>query len=203
MTLVVGVAQGGHVWMAGDRIAVDTSSGSLSVCAEAKISWRSPLLVGVAGDFRVLNFLHHTFQPPALTAGKDPLTYTINALVPKLREGLRSAGMVKVSEEVESLPDSELLVGVGGRLFRVTHTFGVIEAQHGYDAVGTAEDVAIGALAATTGMVADERCRRAMHAGMRHNAFVRGPFDLLSTKPARRTPTDRKHHPPKNSRKVR
>jgi len=75
----------------------------------------------------------------------------------------------------------EFLVGIRGRLFNVGSDYCVLEPETGYAACCSAENFAMGALAATEDAAPLERIALALSAAERHCAEVMRPFTILST----------------------
>lgn len=75
------------------------------------------------------------------------------------------------------------LVGVKGRLYAVYDDYQVATAADGFAAVGSGEQVALGALFATDGAGLSPRRRvmSALAAAERFSAGVRGPFVCLKS----------------------
>jgi hypothetical protein len=71
-----------------------------------------------------------------------------------------------------------LLVGCCGRLFTVGSDCQVTEALDGYDAIGTGDDAALGALYATAGEDPVERVCKALRAEERLTGQVRPPWHV-------------------------
>lgn len=125
--------------------------------------------------------LAHGFTPPKRHAEQDVYEFMVTDFIDAVRTRLKAAGWARRSEEQEQ--GGCFLVGYQGRLFKVEGDYQVGESAYGYDAVGCGGDVACGSLFSTTGRLnPEDRVRTALMAAEAHNAGVRGPFLVLSTK---------------------
>jgi ATP-dependent protease HslVU (ClpYQ) peptidase subunit len=106
------------------------------------------------------------------------------SFIDAVRSCLKEGGWARKDDEREE--GGTFLVGVAGRLFTVHEDYQVAEAADGYAAVGSGEQVALGALYATADAAVDprERVLLALRAAERFNAGVRGPFICLELPPA-------------------
>ncbi|MCZ4093157.1 hypothetical protein [Sinorhizobium psoraleae] len=68
------------------------------------------------------------------------------------------------------------LVGYAGRLFKIDADYQVAEPVDGFGACGCGEQIALGALFASSDAPARERLEIALNAAERFSAGVRGPF---------------------------
>lgn len=201
MTCIVAVCDGDRVWMGGDACAARDSlvftesrpkvrrvdlwcggtarhepllwaSAGLSavgqVLEDARLSWPSPA---------------DTYEPLPHADGAD---YYAHALSKFIRESLDAAGMVDKAGIPKTADGAcMLLVAWRHRLWAVAADFYVAEVEH-YAAIGSGEDVALGALHACSqfvlpgnGVVA---VRVALEAAAAHTAYVRPPFFITSTR---------------------
>ena len=152
MTVIAGVAHEGTVYM-----AADTASSSEQVEVDLvapKIFTIGEMLVGVSGTTRALDLIRLSpeiigMEKRALVGPHDK-AHHINELIIKT---LTEAGCVE-----EEGPRYEALAGIEGRLFQLSLS-GVIESVHGHDAVGCAQEPAIGSLI-TTGWSREAPCAR-------------------------------------------
>jgi hypothetical protein len=95
---------------------------------------------------------------------------------------MKNGGYATIKDGVEF--GGTFLVGFKGRLFRIADDFQVGESEHGFDACGSGEDVALGSLFSTrllTARSAQERLEEALRAAETFNAGVRGPFHFVES----------------------
>lgn len=178
MTAIVGVVNGGHVYIGGDSAGV--SGYTVAVRADSKVFANGPYVFGFCGSFRMGQLLRYAFVPPHPEG--DVHRFMVTTFVDALRECLKQGGWGWKENEREE--GGTFLVGTGGELFNVQSDYQVAQRADGYDAVGMGDELALGALHATAGM--DLRPRRrmalALHAAAHFSAGVRPPFAYVSTR---------------------
>lgn len=155
-----------------------TSGWSLTVRADAKVFRNGPYLMGFTDSFRMGQLLRYSLEPPVPTG--DLSRFMATTMIDTVRSCLKDGGWAAKDSDRER--GGQFLVGVAGRLFNIHSDFQVGEMADGYAAVGCGEDIARGALFATTGMAPKKRILLALQAAERHSAGVRAPFTVLSAK---------------------
>jgi ATP-dependent protease HslVU (ClpYQ) peptidase subunit len=133
-----------------------------------KIFKKRNLLFGVAGSWRHMQIIHHTFSPPEHPAACSDEAYITVHVLDALKQTLQERG-------VHDLSECSILLGYRQQLYRVNHDYGVL-ISHSYDAIGSGDDVAKGALFATQHLPPVDRVTIALHAATEHTAFVRPPY---------------------------
>ena len=171
MTCIVGLVEKGNVYIGGDSAGV--GGYSLTVRADRKVFRNGDFVMGFTTSFRMGQLLHHAFSPPKRHPDTDVDRFMVTDFIDGVRRCLKDGGYAEKHNDAES--GGVFLVGYAGRLFRVDNDYQVGEAADGYDAVGCGEDIARGALFASTGKSLD-RLRAALEASERFSAGVRGPF---------------------------
>lgn len=151
MTVVVGIRGKRGVLLAGDSQFSTPWSNRKMV--DSKVFALSPVLAAAyCGSARLGNIL--TYHLDALDdppLGRDEHRWTVREFIPFLREVASEHGHLHVRHEVDHLGSSAFLLAVRGRLFIVDDDLQVSEHALPYDALGSGEDVAIGALRAALG----------------------------------------------------
>jgi ATP-dependent protease HslVU (ClpYQ) peptidase subunit len=175
MTAIVGLVHDGCVYIGGDSAGVD--GYSLTVRADGKVFRNGLFLFGFTTSFRMGQLIRYALEPPSPEG--DLEHFMAVSFVDAVRSCLKEGGWARKDNEREE--GGTFLVGVAGRLFAVHEDYQVAEAADGYAAVGSGEQVALGALYATadTDMEPGERVLVALRAAERFNAGVRGPFVCL------------------------
>ena len=181
MTCIVGLkARDGSVWFGGDSLGANYTGG----CAQrsdAKVFSRGPYRFGYTSSFRMGQILRYdAILPPPPGGEADLLRFMVCEFVPAVREALKSGAWAKTENGKEE--GGFFVVGLPGALFCVQSDYQVEVPADGYCAVGSGEEVALGALAATRSWRSPRRrVIEALKAAERHNAFVRGPFVVEQT----------------------
>lgn len=175
MTCIVGLVDKGSVYIGGDSAGVD--GWSLTVRADEKVFIRGPFLMGFTTSFRMGQLLRYKLEVPE-RQGTDVAEFMATAFIDAVRDCLKAGGWATTKDGHET--GGGFLVGYRGRLFLICEDFQVGEASDGYDAVGSGEQIARGALFATNGKDPVKRVDLALRAAEAHNAGVRGPFTVMT-----------------------
>lgn len=176
MTCIVGIAENGIVYLGGDS-AISTEEGAVFVAKKPKVFHIGEMVIGCAGGVRTDQLVQFKFNPPPVT---EPLE---QYMVVDFMDALKAVFKEDKGKDDNLMEDSVLLVGVRGRLFLVTGSFQASEMTCGYDANGSAGEIARGSLHTTQrlNMSPQERLYMALDAASSHNAFVREPFIFAQT----------------------
>lgn len=183
MTAIVGIAADGVVHLGGDSAGGD--GYTVHVRADAKVFTSGPFVFGFTTSFRMGQLLRYAWTPPEPPAAAGDLDrFLATAFVDGLRECLKAGGWAAKDKEREE--GGTFLVGVAGRLFRIEPDYQVGESIAGFDAVGGGDELALGALHATSlGRLSPRRrLQIALEAAARFNGNVSAPFVFVSTSPA-------------------
>jgi hypothetical protein len=162
MTCIVGIAEGGRVYLGGDSAGV--AGYQITVRADAKVFSVGPYIMGFTTSFRMGQLLHHTFKPPKPKGNLD--RFMVAEFIPAVMDCLDDGGWLNT--ENGRRDGGTFLVGLGGRLFVIYDDFQVGDSTDGYDAVGCGADIAFGSLHTSKGRSTPLRwCRRPV----RHQDF--------------------------------
>jgi hypothetical protein len=179
VTVIAGLVHNGRVHIAGDSAGV--AGYSLTVRADAKVWAAGPYAFGFTTSFRMGQLLRYAYQPPAPPEDHDLHRFMVTTWTDALRTCLKDGGWARKDSEQEQ--GGTFLVGVSGRLFIVGGDYQIGEPADGYAAVGCGEDLALGALHATTalGLKPRRRLAHALAAAEHHSAGVTGPCTYAKT----------------------
>lgn len=177
MTCVVAVTDGTTVTMGGDScFSDDTTHGTIK---HPKVFRVGEFVIGASGSLRVMQTIRYSFEPPPPPA-RNVDRYMSTEFVAALRDALRAAGTLKIKNGVEESPESDLLVGLRGRIYLVQEDFQATRCQGDYLAIGSGDLVALGALEVTKDWEARDRVHAALKASAKHCTGVSGPFRYVS-----------------------
>ncbi|MFI5953046.1 hypothetical protein [Cryptosporangium sp. NPDC051539] len=178
MTAIVGVVHGGAVHIGGDSAGV--SGYVIHPRADAKVFTTGAYAFGFTTSFRMGQLIRWAWTPPGPPAS-DLDRFMATTFIDGVRECLKTGGWAGKENERET--GGVFLVGVAGRLFSIDSDYQVGESALGYDAVGSGDEIAMGALYATarSRMSPRKRLEVALEAAERFNGNVRGPFNFVST----------------------
>jgi hypothetical protein len=178
MTAIVGIADNGVVHIGGDSAGV---SGYVThPRADAKVFTSGTYAFGFTTSFRMGQLIRWAWTPPEPPAN-DLDRFMATTFIDGVRDCLKAGGWAGKENERES--GGVFLVGVAGRLFFVDSDYQIGESAFGYDAVGSGDELALGALYATarTRMSTRRRLQVALEAAEQFNGNVQGPFAYVST----------------------
>ena len=181
MTVIVGVADRGTVWLGGDSCV---SAEDFTERVEGgKVFRRGDLLIGSSWSLRASQVVRHEMEVPKYQGSMSPIQYMVRKFIPELRSSLSGSGCLK-NESGELRTQFTMCVGLHGSIFTIHQDFCVCQSDTGYMAIGSGRDFAIGSLATTQNMriIAKKRVELAMLAAAEHSGSVAGPFRILSLK---------------------
>lgn len=177
MTAIVGLIHDGRVLLGCDS----AGSNGWTICTrtDLKAFTTGRYVVGFSDSFRMGQILRWGFDPPQPPANGRLERFMCTTWIDTLRQALKDGGWAKKDAEQEI--GGTFLVGVAGRLFRIESDYQVGQVDHEYAAIGSGEQPALGALAATArlGWGPKRRVRAALEAAELHIGSVRGPFHLV------------------------
>lgn len=181
MTCIVGLEHEGKVYIGGDSAGVN--GWTMMVRADEKVFTNGPFVMGFTSSFRMGQLLRFALHVPSRAEDQaDDYEFMCTTFIEAVRKCLKDGGFAKVENGVDSA--GVFLVGYRGRLYYVDVDFQVGRAASGYSACGCGDEIALGALAVTSGAFAldpEQRVRRALEAAQAHSAGVRGPFHIMES----------------------
>mgnify|MGYP003585177289 CR=1 FL=1 len=180
MTCIVGVQNGGTVWIGGDSAATD---GHLNrtIISDPKVFVKDGFAFGVCGSPKVLDAIAHIIDLPE-QEGTNDRAFLVGIVVPAIREGLKQLDATVQAMTGETCFEGEMLVGYRGKLYTLESNFQLIAAASGTAAIGSGGSIATGSLQATRGKSPKRRILKALEAATEGNAGVAPPFVIVSVK---------------------
>ena len=147
MTCIVGLEYEDGVIIGCDAAAV---TGSLKmITTTPKVFRLQNLLIGYTWSFRMGQVLQYAKDIPDLTNTNSNYEYLVSDFVPFVRSLFKDAGIMKVENSVEE--GGQFLVGIRGQLFEINSDFCVLRYEDGFNAVGSGQSYALGALYSRSG----------------------------------------------------
>lgn len=180
MTCIVGIAEGGNVYIGGDSAGV--GGYSLTVRADRKVFRNGDFIMGFTTSFRMGQLLAHALHPPRRHPDTDVYAFMVTDFIDAVRECLKKGGYAEKEKEAER--GGTFLVGYAGRLFTIYDDYQVGEALDGYYAVGCGFNLALGSLYATIGGEPEKRIEAALQAAAHFSAGVCAPFHQVKLEAA-------------------
>ena len=182
MTCIVGIVDDfGSVFMGGDSAACGDCS--IQTIKDGKVFQKENFLFGIAGNPRLYAILKYNFDLP-MDDYDNPLLYLNSYFVPALRECLADNGFLEIKDEIESTPETWVLMGYKGRLFMLDSSFFVSEYDQPFASIGCGSDIALGCMYLMEkirgdGLMPEAKIELALGASEEFNCHVRRPFTIL------------------------
>jgi ATP-dependent protease HslVU (ClpYQ) peptidase subunit len=145
MTVIVAAVTGEHVTLAADR---KISAGwEVKYHEQPKLWVNGKWAIGAAGSLRAAQVLKHHVSWPIYRADEEPdlEAFLVRTLVPALRSGSSSHGIVHAQNGIERI-EASLLVAHGTRIATISTDGSVIAEPAQRMAIGSGSAEALGAL---------------------------------------------------------
>jgi ATP-dependent protease HslVU (ClpYQ) peptidase subunit len=175
VTCIVGIEYDGGVVIGADSAGV--AGYSITVRADTKVFRNSEYVMGFTGSFRMGQLLRYSLIPP-LPENWDVDRFMATDFVQAVRECLRDGGYARNDSGSEQ--GGVFLVGIRGRLYRIDVDYQIGRSVDNYEAVGSGEEFALGAMFASAHLPPEERARLALEAAAHHSSAVCPPFHIMS-----------------------
>lgn len=134
------------------------------------------IVIGACGPTQAGIAIRQFLKLPLLESVEEIPAYMETLFLAALREAIEETGLDYFDRD--SGGAGEFLVGVRGRLYFVDHTLGIASSGRGYEAIGSARDIALGSLHTSRITSAElggtARVRMAMDAADDLTAHVKG-----------------------------
>ena len=181
MTCIVGLLDGGEVYIGGDSAGVNMAAYSIAGRKDEKVFGNGEFIFGFTSSFRMGQLLRYAFNPPPYYTDVDLYKYMVTDFVDAIRWCLKKGGYAQKEKEEES--GGTFLVGFKGHLFMIEDNYQVAEHCDPYFSVGCGEEYAKGCLYALqdTNMTPEEKIIKALKAAEKFSIGVRGPFNIIKT----------------------
>lgn len=175
MTCIVGIATEGKIILGADSAGV--SGLDMRIRKDRKVFLNGELIIGGTSSFRMLQLLQFNLTPPAIVEGQEPYAYAVRALVPAIRDTLKSGGYAITNSGREE--GGVFIVGFRGCLFTIHSDFQVAECIDDITAVGCGEGYAMGAMHALSQADPMTRLQAGLNAAAAFSAGVCAPFHFV------------------------
>lgn len=173
MTCIVGIVEKGHVYIGGDSASSNTKW--IKTKKDSKVYKRGDFIVGMSGRCYVIQEIKHSFIFPWDTENLTPMEFMIRNFIPALKTFLKAVH--------RKFDECSMIIGYKHHLFTVCDDLTVHEWINDFDAVGSGEEYAIGALHAltNTSIPTKEKVERALAASAEYCKNVKPPFFILKS----------------------
>lgn len=191
MTCIVGIRTAKGCLLGGDTLAANGWTGMNR--SDPKVFNLCPhIAIGYTSSFRMGQILrYHVSVDPPLTELRqdDAFEWAVKTLIPAARHAFKDQGWSMTDAGGAEL-GGFFLLAVRDRLLQIQNDFQVSEPVAAFDACGSGEVVALGALAALLPkeglpqkVAAEKAATQALEIAERFTPTVRGPFTMVWTKP--------------------
>jgi ATP-dependent protease HslVU (ClpYQ) peptidase subunit len=180
MTTIVGVRDGGTVYIGGD--SGGTAGTVIERMATPKVYATAGYVFGVTGHYFMTNILQHGMEWPSIpdwAYRHEPERFVYTEIIPRLKALVSE----RMPEHKDEKPEWEILLGFNMRLFQIDDFLSVMEVEK-YTALGSGTHVALGSLYSTQGAAHNplDRVLVALHAAREHTLYTRPPFSIGEAK---------------------
>jgi len=169
MTCIIGLVDGGNVFMGGDSAGM--SGWTQTRVVERKVQRVGDMLIGCSGIPRLGQIAAQLILRER-NDDETPFQYMVNSFIPCLQTVVKETAFDWHTENSES---SALLIGYAGQLFLVCNDYSVNTCADGFAAMGQ-RDMALGAMAALAGANPEGRILMALDIVGQFSGAVCGPY---------------------------
>lgn len=171
MTCIVGISNGGNVYIGGERGSSDESS--ILPLTRPKVAYNSDYLIGYSGSQGIGELAHFINMPPIT---KDIHKTLRTTFISTLKSAIEDYGNASHLED----NSTDWLVGVNGKLFEISSEDWHI-AEFEYSAIGGGGNIALGSLHTSRNWRDQEkRIRYALQAAVDINPGCISPIDIYN-----------------------
>ena len=177
MTCIAGWTENRKVVIGGDSAGI----GGFDLCIrkDSKVFKNGPFLFGFTSSFRMGQLLRFSFVPPSQDEEQTVYGFMCTTFIDEIRKCLKDGGFSEIDNNQES--GGQFLVAYKGRLFKIDGDFQVGESVDKFDACGSGESFAIGALNVLneSSKSPKEKVRIALETAHAYCIGVRPPFNFV------------------------
>lgn len=214
MTTIVGIQGNGFAVVCTDsRVSDITDGGATQVVtlneSSGKVAANGKYIIGVAGDVRAINILHHVFRPPKVdphVKGKKLDHFFTAQFIPALRSCFDEHGYsTPQNDSTEHMAEqgSSIIVVVNSTIYTVEFDYSWYSDAHGLYALGSGAQYAMGALHALANKASIDLATarkfavRALAAAAKFDPFTGAPYSTYVQGQEANKPAIRKNAPKK------
>ncbi len=182
MTCIVGIAQGGVVYMGADSIG--HANGQRNIVAVRKLIRVDEFLIGYTTSFRMGQILQYHLSVRPQANDESDERYMVVAFTEAVRSVLRDMAFTEIDKNQET--GGRFLVGYRGNLYEIYPDFQVSMYVSGISACGAGEHYALGAMLAMPKLSPVVRIKRALEVAGKLSVYVAPPYhiEILKSDPA-------------------
>lgn len=182
MTCIVGMLdkETNKVIIGGDSAATNNYY-SIEIRKESKVFKIGDFVIGCTSSYRMIQLLKFSFKPPEI-GDRNIFEYLCTDFVNGIRECFKNGGFIQSYESGDERGGT-FLVGYKDRLFRIDDDFSVSENISNFNACGSGDENALGALCALQdeNISTVEKLTKTLAVCELLNKSVAKPFHFLTT----------------------
>lgn len=171
MTCIIGLVEDGRIYMGGDSMAA--ASWDARITKLRKVFHLKNFLIGYTTSFRMGQLLQYCLEVTPQN-GEDDMAYMVNVFAEAVRQLFKDNGFSKIDSNQEE--GGVFLVGYKKHLYRIDNDFQVNEFQDGFDACGSGEGYALGAMKALGKTSPKEQIVQALEIAGHFSNGVEAPY---------------------------
>ena len=173
MTCIIGLVDKGTVYIGGDSSV--TGQWDVYPMVGQKVFTNQHFIIGTAGIPRVHQILKYHLEVRPPTAMENVERYMVSIFIPAVQACFAAQKYDLAADEY-----SAFMVGCRGRLFQLGGKFSLEESAEQMMVLGSAGNVALGAMAALADVKPDERILRSLAIAQRFSHAARPPYYVRS-----------------------
>lgn len=185
MTCIVGFIENGVTYIGSDSLGSNGYSGKVYKGGKVfHIDNKNDIISGYTSSYRMGQLLKHSsglFDKLSLIENSVNERYMVNNFIPRIQDLFKSGGYQ--TDKSGQKGGGVFLLGFKDRLYKIQEDYSVLETDDEYDACGSGEDFALGALSAIKDLKLNpkERMRIALNAASKFSVGVSPPFYMVNT----------------------
>jgi ATP-dependent protease HslVU (ClpYQ) peptidase subunit len=176
MTCIIGLKDGGDIYIGADSLG--STSYLKRQITTPKVFMVGDHLIGGTGSWRMLQLLQYSLKVPEQDC-EDDLQHLVTNFVPAIRELFKEHGYSRIENNEEK--GGTFLLGYNSNLYSIESNFQITEHLELYDATGSGEEVALGAMGALIDnlmLTPEQKITKALELAAKYSKGVGGPFHI-------------------------
>lgn len=179
MTCIVGLVDGGKVYIGGDSAGV--SGFNYRIREDQKVFVNGNMIFGFTSSFRMGQLLQYSLKIPDHDPRQDDFKYLCTSFIDSVIDCFKTKGYARI--ESNEIYGGIFLLGYKGHLYEIESDFQVCEVKRPFSSVGCGMYYALGALEVlyeSTALTAEDKIIKTLTVAESYSAGVKGPFNIVS-----------------------
>lgn len=145
MTCIVAIESKGKIYWGADSAV---SSYEQRIMETPKIFEVGGVVFGGSGSLRMLQIIQYHFKALKHKPHKTDIEYLISRVVPSIRVIIKKHGKMGADKSMDET-DAYFLIGYNSRVYKLGMGFSILPVVDDYNAIGSGQSYALGALRST------------------------------------------------------